>query len=210
MKPITTPQLQLIHYLLKKQNLMDSKPDLCFSFSNGRTESSRELTMNEASELISYLKNNDNRSEYIRRIWYLGYQSGIIYGNTPEDKAINSAMLNLFCKKKGVIKKPLHEQELDELKRTVRQFEAIAKKSFVKQAVDEFIAFFEYTNEQLVEAEQYEDAASNKKAIEFAINNPKEVVKYFKRNPELIDRAIEAYIILNNRKKIKTNHFAKI
>lgn len=41
---------------------------------------------------------------------------------------MNTAKINAFLKEKGTIKKPLYEQSIHELIKTIRQFEAIYKK----------------------------------------------------------------------------------
>lgn len=210
MKPITPTQLKLIHTLLNQQGLMEIKVSLCQDISDNRTSSSKELTTEEASRLIKILKDNDTQKTYIKRIWYLGYKSGIIYGDTEEDKLINAAMLDVFCKSRGTVKKSLGKQTLPELKRTVKQFESIAAKAFEKQAVREYIALLKYSNEAFIENEEYEKAAHNQRLIDGVELETKTIIKYFKKNPDMIDYAKEAYNIINNRSKVKTNHFTKI
>jgi len=210
MKPITPKQLKLIHTLLSQQGLMELKPGLCLSFSDNRTFSSKELTSDEASAFITYLKDNDERKTYIKRIWHLAYKSGIIYGDTEDDKHINAAMLDVFCKSRGTVKKAINSQSLTELKRTVKQFESIAEKAFEKQAVNEFIAMLEYANEGFVQKEEYESAAHNQKLIERAKKDTSAVIQYFKQNPDMIDEAKEAYSIINSRNNPKVNHYTKI
>jgi len=210
MKPITPAQLKLIHTLLNQQGLMEIKVSLCQDISDNRTSSSKELTTEEASRLIKILKDNDTQKTYIKRIWYLGYTAGIIYGDTEEDKLINAAMLDVFCKNRGTVKKALGQQTLLELKRTVKQFESIAAKAFEKQAVKEYIALLEYSNETFIENEEYEKAAYNQRIIEHAELNTKTIIQYFKQNPDMIDYAKEAYEIINTRKKVKTNQYTKI
>ena len=61
-KPITTAQIKKIHVLLNAKGLMDEKRTLVSSISNGRTESSKELTLKEAGSLISFLSENNANS----------------------------------------------------------------------------------------------------------------------------------------------------
>lgn len=179
-KPITPAQLKMIHTLLSKQGLSDMKSDLVFSFSDGRTESSRELTLMEAKKLIQYLKDTDTCSDIIKRIWHLGYLAGIIYGDTAEDKAMNAAKLNMFCKERGTVKKPLHQQSVKELNRTIKQFEAIISKSHEKKCVERYIKMAEEGIQNLIAIEDYEGAEHNRLCIEHVKKTPALAVRYFK------------------------------
>ncbi len=181
MIPITQPQLKMIHTLLGKQGLTKDKPNLIYGFSNGRTESSKELYINEARDLIQYLKDQDESPTFIKRIWHLAYLAGIIYGNTPEDKAINAAKLNLFVKQRGTVKKSIHEQSTTELKRTVRQFEAIVKRTDEKKYLQEYVKIVEKEIQESIEVENYEAAAHNRDCIVYAKKNPKQTAKYMKQ-----------------------------
>jgi hypothetical protein len=60
-------------------------------------------------------------------IFSLAYRAGIIYGDTPEDKKMNTAKLNMFLREKGAVKKELNQMTRDDLVKTHRQFEAIVK-----------------------------------------------------------------------------------
>ena len=111
MKPITSPQLKKIHTLLNKTGLMNYKSELCFSFSHGRTQSSRELTVIEAKEFIEYLSQKDDSVRIIRAIWHLSYRMNIIYPGGYDEKEMNAAKLDLFCRSKGVVKKAIRERK---------------------------------------------------------------------------------------------------
>ena len=159
MRPITSPQLKIIHTLLNDLGIMDRKQELIYSFSDGRTESSRELSLSEAKGLIEYLKNRDAYSNMINRIWHLSYEMEIIKEGDKTEMAINSAFLNEFCLSRGTVKKPLQKQSLNELKRTVKQFEAMYGK-FVKKKEDiQYLSKLTLTLECLIEEEDYEKAA---------------------------------------------------
>ena len=127
MKPASKPQLSKIHVLLNKLGLTDQKAEIMYNFSNGRTQSSKELTADEARRLISSLCEYDPQERLKSLIFSLGYQSGILYGSTSTDKKINVAKLNLFLKERGAVKKELNAMNYTELIRTHRQFEAIVK-----------------------------------------------------------------------------------
>ncbi|MBD1385729.1 hypothetical protein IDJ75_10605 [Mucilaginibacter rigui] len=123
----TKQQITKIHVLLANTGFMDSKADIIYGLTDGRTESTKELTIDEARRLITSLANCDPKERQKRLVFSLAYQAGIIYGETSDDKKINAAKLNLFLKERGAIKKELNQMTLDELVKTHRQFEAIVR-----------------------------------------------------------------------------------
>lgn len=127
MKTITKPQIAKIHVLLNNNGMLDDKKQIVRTVSNGRTESSRELSFNEAMHLIKQLVEYDPKERQKALIFSLAYRAGIIYGSTGEDKKMNAAKLNLFLKERGAVKKELHAMDFAELVKTHRQFEAIVK-----------------------------------------------------------------------------------
>lgn len=138
-KPITTAQIKKIHTLLNQQGLLDEKPTLVYSISEGRTQSTKELTINEGKRLITFLLNDDNVNEskcvaVFRAIYRLAWDMDIIYGNTTEDYYTNIAKLNMFCRGRGTVKKNLSQMNLTELRKTQRQFEAIKRQYEKKKA----------------------------------------------------------------------------
>lgn len=145
-KAITPKQLKMVHTLLSQTGLMDWKAEIIHSFSGGRTTSSRELTATEAKNLINRLLENEERNKLVKRIWHVAYEVGMIFrGN--EDMRINAGKINLFCKTNGTVKKPIECQDMAELKRTHRQFEAIHRQYKAKQAKEQHIAVLrEYIN----------------------------------------------------------------
>lgn len=130
-KPITKAQITKIHVLLNQKGLIAEKRSIIHSVSNGRTESSKELTSNEAIYLIGFLSEDTDREKkraLFSAIYGLAWQMGIIYGDTDEDYQMNKAKLNVFCRERGTVKKNLSEQNLLEMRKTHRQFEAMLKK----------------------------------------------------------------------------------
>lgn len=166
MKQITPAQLKKLHVLLGQADLMERKSDLVYSFSNGRTESSRNLTLFEAKEMIEYLQSCDKRSRIIKAIWYLARQANIISGNNWEDNKMNAAKLDSFCQSRGAVKKAVGEQSLNELKKTQRQFEAIYKHQVDKGALKAGKVETELRLKECVAREDYEGAVLLKKLID--------------------------------------------
>ena len=132
-KPISKAQIAKIHVLLQQQGLMDEKASIVYSVSNGRTESTKELTCHEGRQMIGMLATEqdnteaDKRKAIFKAIYGLAWHMGIIYGNTKEDYHMNLAKLNVFCRQRGTVKKNLTEQNLIEMCRTHRQFEAMSR-----------------------------------------------------------------------------------
>lgn len=127
MRYATKAQVQKIHVLLNNIDMMESKRDIVRSMTQGRTESTRQLTIEEATALIRSLGMYDPREGQRAAIFALAYQAGIIYGDTPTDRKINAAKLNLFLRERAAVKKDLSKMNMDELVRVHRQFYAIAK-----------------------------------------------------------------------------------
>lgn len=131
-KPITTAQIKKIHVLLNERGLMDEKRDFIRQVSDGRTQSTKELTADEARYLISFLLGEEDEPKKMqaifRAIYFLAFKMDIIYGETDEDYHMNIAKLNVFCRERGTIKKNLSEQNLIEMRKTHRQFEAMYSK----------------------------------------------------------------------------------
>ena len=127
MQKITTPQIAKLHCLLNNLGLIDQKADIIFNLTDGRTESSKQLTIDEARRLITSLAGYDPNERLRSVIFSLAYQAGIIYGDTAEDKKMNTAKLNMFLKEKGAVKLELNQMNYKELNKVHRQFEAIVK-----------------------------------------------------------------------------------
>lgn len=133
-RPITVAQLRLLHLQLRNAGLTNDRKEIISEYTHGRTDSSRELTSEEARQLIGVLCGNDKRQKEIKAIWRLAFEMGFIYGNSRNDCRMNAAKLDSFCLSRGTVKKPLARQSLTEIRRTHRQFERmysafIAKKS---------------------------------------------------------------------------------
>jgi hypothetical protein len=132
-KPVTTAQIKKIHVLLQQKGLMDEKATMVNSISDGRTQSTKELSCNEAKRLIAFLM--DENAEIQMKInniymiiWRLAWDMGIIYGKTDDDHEMNKAKLNIFCRTRGSVKKNLTEMNLPELQKIHKQFEAMYSK----------------------------------------------------------------------------------
>ncbi len=127
MQTATKPQIAKIHVLLSNLGIIDQKPEIVYNLTDGRTESTKDLTIDEARKLISNLAEYSPCERQKSLIFSLGYKAGILYGTSKDDKKINAAKLNLFLKERGAVKKDLNAMTYDELVKTHRQFEAMVK-----------------------------------------------------------------------------------
>lgn len=127
MQTATKPQIAKIHVLLSNLGITEQKAQIVYDLSSGRTESTKELFIDEARRLITSLSEYDPKERQKSLVFSLAYQAGIIYGSSADDKKINAAKLNLFLKERGAVKKELNAMNYNELVKTHRQFEAIVK-----------------------------------------------------------------------------------
>jgi hypothetical protein len=127
MQNATKPQIAKLHVLLNNLGIAEQKAEIVYNITDGRTESSKELTIDEARRLIINLAEYDPNERLKSLIFSLAYQAGIIYGSTADDKKMNAAKLNLFLKERGAVKLELNQMHYKELVKVHRQFEAIVK-----------------------------------------------------------------------------------
>lgn len=123
----TKQQLSKIHVLLSQLNLMDEKKNFVLQFSNNRVSSSAKLTIKEAIEFLKYLSEVDPLQKMRKKVFALAYESGIIWGDTPEDKRMNAVKLNRFLQNKGAVKKEINKMNKVELVQTINQLEQMNK-----------------------------------------------------------------------------------
>lgn len=134
-KPLSPAQLKKVQTLFAKLGFEpDDKQVIISSLTKGRATSTKDITFDEAKYLINYLvgQAEPDKAAYqekcrgiVGQIYRLSYEIGMSYGDTPEDKLMNCAKINKFCRERGTVKKNISEMNLLELKKTHKQFEAI-------------------------------------------------------------------------------------
>lgn len=129
----TKPQIQKIHVLLNQLGIKEQKAEIVNNFTEGRTQSSSKMSIDEARQLIRNLSEYDPSERIKSIIFSLAYQAGIIYGSSDEDKRMNTAKLNLFVKERGAVKKELNKMDYTELIKVHRQFEGIVRNANQKR-----------------------------------------------------------------------------
>jgi hypothetical protein len=109
--------------LLTKANLQGRRHAIVWDYSNGRTESSKELTDPEILRLIRDLKKGfkelDRADQMRKKIISQAHEMGWEH---PGNK-IDMAMLNTWCVKYGYLHKPLNSYSYKELPKLVTQFD---------------------------------------------------------------------------------------
>lgn len=123
------PQIQKINILLRQMGIMEMKNSMVMQFSNDRTNHISELSKLEATNMIKYLVYHNPNEKQRAAIISLGYKTGLLYGDTPEDKKMNMVKLDRFLKERGAVKKPFKELLNDDLNKVRRQFEGMLKKN---------------------------------------------------------------------------------
>lgn len=151
-KPLSPAQLKKIHTMFGKLGIeQEDKQGIISSLTNGRATSTKDITFDEAKYLINYLVGQaepdmvayqEQCRKVVGQIYRLSYEIGMSYGDTPEDKLMNCAKINKFCRERGTVKKNVNEMNLQELKKTHKQFEAMLQNNLdraVKQLVKKSI-----------------------------------------------------------------------
>lgn len=139
MEMATKSQITKLHILLNNLDLINDKKAIISELTDGRTESSKALSLKEAKRLIALLCEFDPAERLKSLIAQLAWQAGITYGSSDTDQLINKAKLDMFLRDKGAVKKDLQKQSYPELRRTHKQMQAICKtagKSRDKKAAD--------------------------------------------------------------------------
>ncbi len=150
---ISKAQITKIQTMLSRLGFSaEDRHELISTLTHNRTSSTKDLTSKEATYLINYLngrispKSVQEQQEYqeqckneVAAIYRLSYMVGMSYGDTWEDKMMNIAKINRFCRERGTVKKNITEMTLPELKKTRKQFEAMLNNNAdnaVKKLID--------------------------------------------------------------------------
>lgn len=125
-------QNKQLHTLLSATGLMPQKASLVSAFSNGRSESSKDLSFDEAKDMIDFLQ--DQRKSVVgeaankmrRKVISLAYE--MRWAKSGQWATALLAIDN-FCKgEHGIYKKELQMHTYKELVMVVTQFESMYKK----------------------------------------------------------------------------------
>lgn len=138
-KTISPGQLKALHATFHRIGMdADARHDCISAFTDGRTQSSRELSFDEARRLLESLnedqveKARQEAKSLVKAIFCLSFQISFLnkgYANdTQEEFQMNIAKLNVFARNKSASRKNVSEMYLSELKAFKKQLEAVAHK----------------------------------------------------------------------------------
>lgn len=145
----TTKQNARLHYLLNRLHIADMKDMLAHTFSNGRTESTSELSVTECEALINHLaaqlpghqpapETADKLRKKILSIchqlgWYRRELDGRLMLNQRTGKPmLDYARIDAFCRSRGKYKKGLNQHTTNELQVLIGQFNALFQNTVQK------------------------------------------------------------------------------
>lgn len=141
-KPITPQQLKALHATFHRLGMDDDARHECiYAFTSGRTESSKELTMDEARLLMSRLNEDDEQMRRMlleeartlcRSIYYLSTRISFLNKDFPtdtqEDFEMNKAKIDVWARRYSRFHKNIRQMNVSELREVKKQLEAIARK----------------------------------------------------------------------------------
>jgi hypothetical protein len=127
----THPKFKHMMALLTKHGLQGFRHRWCWEYSNGRTESAKELAVTEVEKIIkdieSHFKTVDKADVMRKKIIALAHQMRWeLVGGGVDMKRVNN-----FCINYGYLKKPLNDYSIKELPLLITQFEK-ATDHFIK------------------------------------------------------------------------------
>jgi hypothetical protein len=138
MKPITKNQVTAIQTLISQKGLREEKARIISEASACRTCSTKELTFEEAKQLINFLNTRKElpNAKMMRKLFAMAHETGMIHKAvvvTPEKmkEQNNYKHLHDWVNKYGYLKKPLNDYNYLELPKLVSQFEFGPYKSFL-------------------------------------------------------------------------------
>lgn len=136
-KTISPQQMKALHATFHRIGMdADARHECISAFTDGRTQSSKELSFDEARRLLASL--NEDQVEIARKeakklvkaIFGLSFQISFLNkgfaNDTQEEFEMNKAKLNMFARNKSASHKNVTEMYLSELKAFKKQLEAIA------------------------------------------------------------------------------------
>lgn len=146
-KEITPGQLKALQAIFSRKGFSaEDRHEFIFNHTKGRTQSTKGLFFEEAAILLKAFgvrpktqtaEEMKEAKNYVRRIYFLslgikclnkGFES-----TTDEDKLMNQAKINKFCRERSKFKKNISKMTLTELKGIHKQFEAMWHKENEKQ-----------------------------------------------------------------------------
>lgn len=139
---ITSAQLKAMQTIFSRNGWnSEERHEFIENYTDGRTSSTKELTFSEVKALLRSFNGNEateqrhqqkEAKELVAAINKLSY--GISFLNKGfssdniDDRKMNYAKINLFCRNRTVFRKDLTKMSVEELKEVHKQFEALHHK----------------------------------------------------------------------------------
>lgn len=138
-KPATVQQIRALHVVFRNAGMgEENRRNFLAHLTNGRTTSTKELTMEEARDILNGFKMKqqvhvkNEAKQVCKHIYALSFQISFLNKgfdtSSCEEFEMNKAKINQFCRERTRIRKNLTEMTLSELKQVKKQMEAIARK----------------------------------------------------------------------------------
>lgn len=142
-RTITPQQLKALHAWFTRVGWdAEQRHDFIETMTDGRTRSTRELTMREASDLLKRINTEyeervkplmqQEARALLRSIYHLSMQISFLNkgfsSDTLEDREMNKAKINQWARNKTKFRKDISRMTVNELHDVKRQLEAIARK----------------------------------------------------------------------------------
>lgn len=139
-KPISPGQMKALHATFRTKGFdEEERHDFISHFTNGRVSSTKELTFDEAKQMLECLNEADRKKKereqaealnQVKAIFKLSFDISFLnkgFNNDSEEEfEMNKAKLNMFARSKSASHKNVTEMNLNELKAFKKQLEAIA------------------------------------------------------------------------------------
>ena len=141
-KPISPQQLKALHATFRRIGMDDDTRHGCiYNFTSGRTQSSKELTMREAQQLMESLHPMDDKARKMqmqeaRKVFRDIYRLSFLIpqlnqgftSDSEEEYRMNVAKLNVWARKYSKAHKDVTRMKLWELQDTKTQLEAFMRR----------------------------------------------------------------------------------
>jgi len=127
---------QLMAILTKKGFDADSRHELVYSYTQGRTKSTRELYDLELTDLVNQLNKVEQTSNHLAEKMALKEKRAIVLAiaqRTGIHEGTNFDKFNAFMEARSILKKRLNKYTLDELDQLIKQFRGL-EANFQKSA----------------------------------------------------------------------------
>ncbi len=129
---ISKQQLVCINTIISKRNIAkEDKEVMVQGFSAGRATSSKDLTFDEAAEMIKHLKDNDPHKDSIEKMkgkmMYYAREMGWYKINGKGKQVCDVQAIDNWCMKFGSVKRKLDSYTFEELPTILTQFQFVYK-----------------------------------------------------------------------------------